>query len=233
MARIWFAVVAAIGTAGVILGAVLWSGTDPNIIVEFGGGEGSVADFESWWNRFTITFFYFTIWSNVIVVVTCGLLAIRLHRTSTVFRVFRLYGLISITVTGLVYNLYLARLVHPEGAKLLQNDMVHVAVPLLAVLGWLIFGPRTPFRIKYVLWAMLIGIAWLLVSFAHGALIHWYPYPFLNADELGYPRALLNCFAVMVVAFLLGLAILGLDKVLPRGVDQTQADESVVEGDQK
>jgi hypothetical protein len=226
VARIWFAVVAVIGTAGVILGSFLWAQTSPDIIVQFGGGEGDPADFQNWFWRFTITFFYFTIWSNIIVVVTCLLLAIKLDRPSTVFRVFRLYGLISIIITGLVYNLYLARLLDPEGAKLVQNDMVHVAVPILAVLGWLIFGPRTPFRLKYVAWAMLIGVGWLAVSFAHGAFIHWYPYPFMNADILGYPKALLTCFGLLVVAFLLGLGVLGLDKVLPRGVAR-RADAAV------
>jgi len=220
IARVWFGLTALIGAAGVTLSAILHAESSPAEIVQVGGGLGAPGDFDNAFYRLTITFFYFTIWSNIIVIITTAMLMVRLERESTVFRVFRLYGLISILITGLVYNLYLVRLDPPHGIALLQNDMVHVAVPILAILGWLIFGPRIPFRMKYVWWSMVIGLTWLAVTFLHGAFITWYPYPFTNAAELGYPTALLNCLVVLVFAFLIGLGIMALDKVLP-GSDGT------------
>ncbi|MDZ7578294.1 MAG: Pr6Pr family membrane protein [Candidatus Nanopelagicales bacterium] len=215
IARVWFGVVAAIAIWGVTLSASIWIMTDPAALVAHGGGHGNPADFDNWFVRLTITFFYFTILSNIVVGVTSLLLAIRLDRTSTVFRVFRLFGLFSIIITGLVVNFYLGKFVHLEGIDLINNDMVHVAVPILATLGWLIFGPRTPFRFKYLFYALGIGLVWLLVTFIHGALLHWYPYPFLDVDTIGYPKALTISLAILAFAFLLGMAILGLDKVLP------------------
>src|SRR5579875_1340535 len=60
-------------------------------------------------------FCYFTIQSNLIVGVTCLLLALNLHRASTVFRVFRLTGLVDIAITGVVYHIALAHLYELTG----------------------------------------------------------------------------------------------------------------------
>ena len=87
-------------------------------------------------------FAFFTIQSNLIVDGTTLLLAIRLDRASTVFGTLRLIGVVAITVTGVVYHVALARIFDLDGIDQLGNQLVHTAVPLLAVLGWLIFGPR-------------------------------------------------------------------------------------------
>jgi hypothetical protein len=53
-------------------------------------------------------FCYFTIESNLMLAVTCLLLAVRLDRPSTTFRVFRHIGLVGITITGIVYHVAIA-----------------------------------------------------------------------------------------------------------------------------
>ena len=223
-ARIVFGITALISGVGVVMSACLSATATPSEIAK-AGGIADPAHFDLAIVRFLNTFFYFTILSNIIVVVTCVLLAIRLQRTSTVFRVFRVFGLVAIVITGLVYNLVLAALSHPEGLALVENTMVHIITPILATLGWLIFGPRQPFRMKYVGWAMVIGLVWVVVTLIRGAIIHWYPYPFVDVDDLGYLTVLINCFVILVFAALLALAILGLDKVIP-GIPSDPRDES-------
>ena len=58
------------------------------------------------------------------------------------FATFRLIGLVAITVTGLVYHVALAALFDLQGLDQLGNQLVHTMVPILAVVGWLMFGPR-------------------------------------------------------------------------------------------
>jgi len=60
-------------------------------------------------------FAFFTIQSNIIVALTCLLLAVRLERTSELFRMFRLSGVVAILITGLVYHTMLAGLVYLHG----------------------------------------------------------------------------------------------------------------------
>ncbi len=212
--RIWFLVVALISGIGVIASALL-SGSSEPITLAQEGGMPDPAYFDSYIARFTNTFFYFTILSNVLVCVTSAMLAVRFERHSKVFAIFRLFSIVGIIITGIIYNTILAQYAHPEGIAYYENFMVHVASPILTVIGWLLFGPRLKFRLSVWLGSICIGIAWVAVTLVRGALIHWYPYPFLNVDQIGYAQTLINTVGIAVFGLILGAIILGLDKVLP------------------
>jgi hypothetical protein len=63
------------------------------------------------------------------------------------------------------------------------------------------------------LWYPLVYLVWTLL---HGAVTGWYPYPFVDVADLGYPRALIN-IAGLVVAFLsLEAALVGVGRMLAR-----------------
>ena len=149
-------------------------------------------------------FAFFTIQSNLIVGGTSLLLALRLDRSSTVFRVFRLIGVVAIAVTGVVFHVALARVLDLEGWHQFGNQMVHTVVPLLAVVGWLLAGPRrlTSARIAWL--SLLFPAFWITFTLIRGATTHWYPYPFIDVNTLGYAKVALNCFWVALL--LLGLA---------------------------
>ena len=52
------------------------------------------------------------------------------------------------------------------------------------------------------------------VSLIHGAVTGFYPYPFLEVTQLGYERVLLN-MGVLTAAFaVLGLILVGTDRLL-------------------
>ena len=214
LARIWFGIFGILAAVGVVMSAFLSAATQPQKLAD-SGGLADPSHFEHVVVRFTNTFFYFTIFSNIVVAVTCILLAISLQRSSTVFKVFRLFGLVGIIVTGIVYNAVLAALSHPEGWNAVSNAILHIIVPIASTLGWLIFGPRLEFRWAYIGWALIVGLAWVAVTLIRGAIIHWYPYPFLNVDKLGLGTVLINCVGILIAAFIFALIILGLDKLLP------------------
>lgn len=155
---------------------------------------------------------YFTIQSNVLVAVVTGILARDPARDGAVLRVLRLDAVIGITVTGLVHLVLLRPLLDLKGANAVADALLHVVVPALALLGWLVFGPRPRVSGRTVGWALLWPVVWLLGTLAVGAAGGWYPYPFINADTLGYSRVLLNA-AVITVLF---LALFGLAQVLDR-----------------
>jgi hypothetical protein len=92
--------------------------------------------------RLVNTLSYFTVQSNILVAVTTGLLAVRLHRPSLVFRVLRLSGLVAISITGVVFHLALADLQELTDKEAAADWVLHTASPLLCVAGWLVFGPR-------------------------------------------------------------------------------------------
>jgi hypothetical protein len=169
-------------------------------------------------------FAYFTIQSNIIVGATCLLLAIRPDRTAALFRVFRLDGLVMIIITAAVYHSVLAGLVDVHGWSAASNLLVHTAVPALAILGWLFFGPRRIVSWRTVGWSVVYPIFWLIFTFVRGAITHWYPYPFLDVDQLGYARAVLNVLGVTAAFLALAVGTMALDRLLARGARTPVAD---------
>lgn len=161
------------------------------------------------------TFVYFTIWSNILVAIVCLMLLANPHRSGKVFDVFRVFSLTAITITGIVYNAVLRAEANSVGFAEFNTNVLHVFVPIAAVVGWLIFGPRIKFSGKTVLWCAVIGLVWLVFTFIRGGIIHWYPYPFLNVDSVGFGAAVITCIGILIVAMLFASLILWLDKKLP------------------
>jgi hypothetical protein len=143
---------------------------------------------------------FFTIQSNVLVAVTSAALAHRPDRDGRIWRVLRLDALVGITVTGIVYSTVLARIHEPKGwEQTSTNAVFHYAAPILAVAGWLLFGPRPRIERATVLWSLLWPLLWFAYTLAHGAVSDWYPYPFVSVTDHGYGRVLLNALAVTAV----------------------------------
>jgi hypothetical protein len=189
-ARLWFAVTAGCVIAGVAL----------SVYTAVQGPGHFTTGVQRGFNAFA----FFTIQSNLIVGGTTLLLALNPDRTSTVFRVSRLIGLVAITVTGLVYHVALASVLDLDGLHQLGNQLVHTVVPLLAVVGWLMFGPRDLTSPRIARLSLVFPVLWLAFTLIRGSVIHWYPYPFIDVTKIGYGKAVLNC--VWVSLLLLGLA---------------------------
>ena len=212
LARIWFAVTALCVASGVAL-SVYTSVQTPG-------------RFHSGVERGFNTFAFFTIQSNLILGATALLLAMKLDRPSTLFRAFRLIGLAAITITGVVYHVALARILDLDGVHQLGNQLVDTIVPLLAIFGWLIFGPRgqTSWRVAWL--SALYPFFWLAFTLIRGAIIHWYPYPFIDVTTLGYAKAILNCFWLSLLFLGLAAGATTLDaRLRPQSPEPVPADD--------
>ncbi|MBM3147209.1 MAG: Pr6Pr family membrane protein [Actinobacteria bacterium] len=222
IARWWFGLTALVVLAAVVISLVLaLTGDDP----QFGS---PLAD------AFNI-FAYFTIQSNIIVGLTSLLLALRPQRRSTLFRVFRLDGLIMILVTAIVFHALLAGLVGVSGWSSVSNQLVHTVVPALAVLGWLVFGPRGLVSWRVVAWSVVYPLLWVLFTLVRGAVTGWYPYPFLDVGELGYPRVALTILGITVAFVALAAGLHWVDGWSARVFDRqgrraSAAPEAAVDG---
>jgi hypothetical protein len=133
---------------------------------------------------------YFTIQSNVLVAVAVVLLARDPLRDGAGFRALRLAGTVGITVTGIVHFLLLRPLLDLDGADYVADKLLHMAVPLLAVVGWVLFGPRPRVDRAAGIWSLAWPLAYLGYVLVLGAASGWYPYPFLDVDEKGWGHVL-------------------------------------------
>ncbi len=80
-----------------------------------------------------------------------------------------------------------------------SDILVHAVVPAMAILGWLLFGPRGPASWRAAGYGFLITTVWLVFTLVRGALVHYYPYPFMDVDANGY--ASVAVWVVVIIAF--------------------------------
>lgn len=152
---------------------------------------------------------YFTIQSNFLVA-AATLLIVRDRTGSRLFRVVRLASLVGITVTGVVAFVALPPSPGYSTVNLVCDRLLHIVVPLLTLVGWVVFGPRGLLRSSDVLPAFAWPFLWLVVTLALGPVTRWYPYPFLDVAVLGLGRVLVVCLVITVFFFgLAGLALWG------------------------
>ncbi len=161
-------------------------------------------------------FCYFTVWSNLTIGVTTGLLAWRLQRTSAVFRVFRLAGLISITITFVLFHIALAHLQELQGSAAVADALLHTVSPILALAGWLAFGPRDLISPRVVVLSLLFAITWMVFALIRGPIVDFYAYPFADPRRIGYLRVAINAVGVGALWLLLGTLARYADRLLPR-----------------
>lgn len=96
--------------------------------------------------------------------------------------------------------------------------LLHTVTPLMAVIGWLPFGPRGQIDARVVAGSLVYPLLWLAFTLVRGPLAgDFYPYPFLDVGEHGYPRVLLNALLVALLLLALAAGAHALDRDLTRG----------------
>ena len=71
-----------------------------------------------------------------------------------------------------------------------------MVVPVLAVVGWLVAGPRPRAPWRDALLALGWPVAWLAWTLVVGGLTGWYPYPFLDVGQEGAGAVAVTCLGV-------------------------------------
>ncbi|MGK5739488.1 Pr6Pr family membrane protein [Micromonospora sp. URMC 103] len=168
---------------------------------------------------------YFTIQSNVAVGLLAGYAAWRAWRErpeppAVLTGAVTLY----ITITGVVYHLVLANpaspfaVAQPDRApgEALGNQLLHTVVPLLALTDWALFDRRGRMRLRHAAWWLAFPLAYLAFALLRGLVVHGYPYPFLDAGELGYGGVALVSVLLAMAFWLLGVLLVGADRALAR-----------------
>lgn len=186
VARVLHALVALAALTGVVMELVI-------ALVDGPGTAPSQAE------RLVRLFSYFTVQSNLLVGVVSVLLVVRPARDGAVFRVARLDALLCIAVTGIVYQTVLRGIAELSAAGQVSDLLLHLLAPLLALVAWVLVGPRPRVDAATVWWSLAFPLAWIAYTFVRGAVVGWYPYPFLDVTTLGLGPALLNTAVVAVV----------------------------------
>lgn len=157
---------------------------------------------------------YLTIWSNALVAWSTLTLALGRDTDTRLWRALRLNAVVICFGGGVVHFFFLRPLLDLDGADLLADRLLHVVVPLLALGGWLIFGPRGRASGDDLVPFLRLPVFWLIYTLVRGSFVDWYPYPFIDVDEHGYGLVLVNCLGVAVLLFGLAYVAVKVDRRL-------------------
>ncbi|HEY5966362.1 MAG TPA: Pr6Pr family membrane protein [Chitinophagaceae bacterium] len=160
-------------------------------------------------------FGYFTIDTNIL----CALFLtfVTLQSKSRLGRFFRKATTATaltayITIVGVTYNILLRNTWNPQGMQKLVDELLHSVIPVYFVLFWFIFVPGKDLKWKDAFPWLIYPISYMVYAIILGAITMFYPYPFVDVNELGYTKALTNSLIVLALIFLLSLAFIGIGK---------------------
>lgn len=112
-------------------------------------------------------------------------------------------------ITGVIYALLLSSL--PEVKELMlpwADRVLHEVIPLVVLADWLIAPPPPRFTFRQTLGWLIYPFIYMTYSLVRGALVHWYPYPFLNPSQPGGTLALAGyCAGISLLAALFSWGI--------------------------
>jgi hypothetical protein len=125
-------------------------------------------------------------------------------------------AVISLLLVGIAYNLLLRQFWHPQGAQWLANEVLHDLMPPAMLAFWCWCVPKGRLRPAHVaLWA-LYPLGWYGFTLMRGWSIGVWPYPFLDATDLGFARAFVNALGLLAAFCLAGLVLVSVDCRLAR-----------------
>ncbi|RIJ45236.1 hypothetical protein DZG00_15125 [Clavibacter lycopersici] len=137
---------------------------------------------------------FFTVDANLLGAVVLVVGGVRLARGRAAdpaigWVTLRLASTVYLVITGLVWNILLRGLPQPPPLQLDWADqIVHVAVPLIVLVDWIVAPDRRPLRAGAIGRVILFPLAWILVTLLRGPFTGnqvdgsatYYPYGFLD-----------------------------------------------------
>ena len=158
-------------------------------------GNGSVANF----------FSFFTIESNILtaVVFLGGAVLTTYPRGWAWFR-----GAVTLymVITGIVYAVLLSK-VDVQLQSAWTNSVLHRVLPLLLLADWVFFPPWPRISAAKALGWLAFPLAYFAYSLIRGPFAHFYPYPFMNAEQHGYVYVVLYAIVLAPLMALMALAV--------------------------
>jgi len=149
--------------------------------------------------RNLVNFFsFFTIESNILAVVLLLLLGIAgLTKTKREFATTRGAITLYMTMTGIIYVLLLSgNEVALQTTIPWVNIVLHYVMPAVILLDWLAFPPTRHVYMRHAAIWLAFPVLYVAYSLIRGGFTEWYPYPFLNPIENGWPTVVAMCIII-------------------------------------
>ncbi|MEO6452991.1 MAG: Pr6Pr family membrane protein [Ginsengibacter sp.] len=156
----------------------------------------------------TIRFFsFFTILTNSIVAIYFTIVIFKIKNgfaaiidkpgTLTAITVY-------ITIVGLVYQVVLRHLWHPAGLQMIIDELLHTLIPIMVIIYWYLYENKLSVTYAQIPKWLVYPLTYLTYILIRGKISNFYPYPFVNVENLGLLKVLIT--SVLLIALFIGLS---------------------------
>ena len=159
-------------------------------------------------------FGYFTIQGNIVFLIVILIAAAFgfAGRTQPGWLLFLRAAATYMIIVGLVYNTLLIGLAGGVAVPW-ANHVLHVVIPIYALLDWLLFGDRPPLPWRRFWFVLIYPLVWLGVVLIRVGTDGMAFYPFLNFNKIGGGATALYCIAIAIGFAVFGLVVWALSRV--------------------
>ena len=163
-------------------------------------------------------FSFFTILTNILVALFLTISVFRLNKFP--FNLFLAKGTLTaitafILIVGLVYQIVLRQIWEPTGLQYIVDELLHTIMPLFMLGYWFFNIRKEDLLLKPVLNWLLYPTMYLIFIMIRGYISGYYPYTFLNIEEIGYESTIINITVIftITIATILALSFIGKYKI--------------------
>lgn len=161
-------------------------------------------------------FSYFTIQTNILVGACFTFLWLQpkskggqfFAQTKTITAI-TLY----ILIVGLVYNLILRFQWEPQGLEKVADELLHSLNPILVLLYWLFYVDKKELEFKSIFLWLIFPAVYLIYTLIRGHFFHFYPYPFIDVNVLGFNMVMVNSVFMLMAFLIVGFVLAGAGKI--------------------
>jgi len=152
---------------------------------------------------------FFTILTNAAIVAVMLRLAIGKRPHPRIM----LALITAIAMVGIVYHAILADLQNFTGLAAVTDQGFHSVIPVLSAVWWCIFGGRIPVWWSDLAWVLPWPIAYCVYALVRGGVTGLYPYPFLDAANIGWAMLAANVAGLALIFVVVGAVFAGIAKL--------------------
>ncbi|MEI6312437.1 MAG: Pr6Pr family membrane protein [Bacteroidota bacterium] len=104
-----------------------------------------------------------------------------------------------ISLVGLIFNLLLRKTYHPSGIEGVNNNLLHVIIPLATIYYWYMCIRKERIKYESIYYWIIYPLCYVVYILVKGYFMHFYQYPFFDVDKLGYEKVILMALCQLVV----------------------------------
>ena len=97
------------------------------------------------------------------------------------------------------------------------DELLHSVIPIMVIIYWRLFADKVSLHWRALPWYLIYPLTYLIYILVRGEFSGFYPYPFINVDQLGWATIIRNMLGLFGVILFLSALFIGWGKMIHQG----------------